>query len=374
VTKSDVFFTDMRCRFGDSLLNKLSRIFDKASLESMELKNKFAAVKIHFGEPGNLSFLRPNFAKTLADRISALGGRPFLTDCGTLYVGRRTHALAHLEAAQENGFWPGSTGCQIIIADGLKGTDDVEVPIDKGILLKTARIGRAIMDADVVFSLNHFKGHELTGFGGALKNLGMGGGSRAGKMIMHNDGKPVVDEAECAGCRACAKACAQSAISYAKGSKKGVKAVIDQDKCAGCGRCLGVCNFHAIVPQGDSANDSLNRKIAEYAKAVVQNRPNFHINVINQVSPYCDCHAENDAAVVPDLGIVASYDPVAADAAAIDMVNDAAPLSGSIIDERPGGGKDHFCRIHPSTDWRSQLEHAEKIGLGSSKYRIVKVD
>jgi uncharacterized Fe-S center protein len=358
----------MRCGLGDSLLNKLGRVLDKARLGSLGLDRKFVAIKIHFGEPGNLAFLRPNFAKAVADRIRGLGGLPFLTDCGTLYVGRRTHALAHLEAAQENGFWPASAGCQVIIGDGLKGTDDVEVPIEGGLILKTALIGRAIMDADAVVSLNHFKGHELTGFGGAIKNLGMGSGSRAGKMAMHNDGKPKVDPSLCVGCRVCAKFCAQKAISFQKR-----KASIDQGLCAGCGRCLGTCNNNAIVIDWDSANDGLNRKMAEYAKAVVQGRPCFHVNVVNQVSPFCDCHSENDAAVVPDLGIFAGPDPVAVDAASIEAVNRAVALAGSIVDERPGGGGDLFKRIHPGTDWRSQLEHAEKIGLGRRDYRLVTV-
>ena len=173
MSASKVFFTDMRCKVGTSLLEKLDRLIRAAGIEQIDFENKFAAIKLHFGEPGNLSFLRPNFAKTVADRVRALGGKPFLTDCNTLYVGRRKEALEHLTAANENGFSPLTTGCQIIIGDGLKGTDDVEVPVNGGTILKTAFIGRAIMDADVFISLNHFKGHELTGFGGAIKNLSL---------------------------------------------------------------------------------------------------------------------------------------------------------------------------------------------------------
>jgi uncharacterized Fe-S center protein len=225
------------------------------------------------------------------------------------------------------------------------------------------------MDADIVISLNHFKGHELTGFGGALKNLGMGSGSRAGKMHMHNDGKPMVDQSQCVGCKTCAKYCAQSAISFS-----GKKASIDHNLCVGCGRCLGTCNYHAIGIAWDSANDSLNKKIVEYAQAVVQDRPNFHINVVNQVSPYCDCHMENDAAVIPDVGIFASFDPVALDAASIDAVNKQMPHKGTITDERSGGPSDDlFKRIHPNTDWRSQLDHAQAIGIGERKYKLVTV-
>jgi uncharacterized Fe-S center protein len=358
----------MRCHVGDSLLSKLDRLMTKAGIEKIDFKSKFCAIKIHFGEPGNLAFLRPNFAKTVADRIAGLGGRPFLTDCGTLYVGRRTNALAHLDAAYENGFHPLAAGCQILIADGLKGTDDVDVPIPSGIVLKSAKIGRAIMDADIVVSLNHFKGHELTGFGGAIKNLGMGSGSRAGKMVMHNDGKPSVDQTQCVGCGTCAKFCAQAAISF-----KRKKASIDHDKCVGCGRCIGTCNYHAVTIAWDAANSSLNAKMAEYALAVVQNRPNCHINVINHVSPYCDCHQENDAASVPDLGVYASFDPVALDLASIEAVNQAVGLMGSILAERGQNQPDHFTNIHPTTNWREQIAHAVKIGLGLDRYKLTEV-
>jgi uncharacterized Fe-S center protein len=371
---SKIYFTDMRCKAGTSLLDKLDRLIRQAGIGQIDFTQKYVAIKIHFGEPGNLSFLRPNFAKVVADRIKALGGRSFLTDSNTLYVGRRNNALAHLDAAFENGYSPFSTGCQNIIADGLKGTDDVEVPVKGGIYCKTANIGRAIMDADIVISLNHFKGHELTGFGGALKNIGMGSGSRAGKMLMHNDGKPEVDWQICTGCRFCAKFCAQAAISFKKDPKTGaLKAVIDPERCVNCGRCIGTCNYHAIENNSPSGNDSLGCKIAEYTKAVLEGRPNFHINVVNQVSPYCDCHNENDAAVIPDIGIFAGFDPVALDTACIDAVNAAPEISSSVLSEREHSHGDHFTNIHPSTNWREQLIHAEKIGLGSRDYELVRV-
>jgi uncharacterized Fe-S center protein len=365
----------MRTKAGESLLAKLDRLIQTAGIGEIDFRRKYAAIKIHFGEPGNLAFLRPNFAKTVADRIKALGGMPFLTDCNTLYTGCRNNALVHLDAANLNGYSPLSTGVHNIIADGLKGTDDVDAPVRGGEYCKTALIGRAIMDADIVVSLTHFKGHELTGFGGALKNIGMGSGSRAGKMAMHNDGKPQVDPKLCAGCRLCAKFCNQQAISY--GADK--KAVIDQKACAGCGRCIGVCNFHAIGNESGTSIEALSRKIAEYAKAVLDGRPHFHISVVNQVSPFCDCHDESDAAVVPDIGIFAGFDPVALDRACIDAVNAAPGIEGSILGERgrerrdEAGNLDHFSNIHPVTDWRSQIAHAEKIGLGSGSYKLITV-
>ena len=201
--KSKVYFTDMHTHNSISLPDKLKKLIKKAGIGTIDMEDKFVAIKIHFGEPGNLAFLRPNFAKAVADVVKEQKGLPFLTDCNTLYVGRRKHALEHIDAAYENGFSPFSTGCNVIIADGLKGTDEVDVPVAGGELVKEAKIGRAIMDADVFLSLSHFKGHECTGFGGAIKNIGMGCGSRAGKMEQHNSGKPEIDPDLCRGCGAC---------------------------------------------------------------------------------------------------------------------------------------------------------------------------
>jgi uncharacterized Fe-S center protein len=365
----------MRCKIGVSLLEKMDKLMLAAGIERINFHNAFVAIKIHFGEPGNLAFLRPNFAKTVADRVKKLGGLPFLTDSNTLYVGRRNNALVHLDAAYENGYSPFSTGCQIIIADGLKGADDVEVPVEGGICLKSAMIGRAIMDADVIISLNHFKGHEMTGFGGAIKNIGMGSGSRAGKMIMHSNGKPETDQAKCIGCGVCATYCNQAAIIF--GANK--KATIDRQLCAGCGRCIASCNVNAIVPQFDGSGNDVNIRMTEYAKAVLDGRPHFHISVVNQVSPYCDCHGESDAAIIPDIGIFAAFDPVALDHACIDAVNAAPAIPGSALadsmEHETGGHSqeqaDHFRSIHPTTDWRSQISHAEAIGLGNGRYELI---
>ena len=371
---SKIYFTDMRVKAGESLLVKMDRLIQKAGIKEIDFSQKYVAIKIHFGEPGNLAFLRPNFAKTLADRIKKLGGMPFLTDCNTLYPGRRCNALLHLGAAAENGYTVLSTGCENIIADGIRGTDDIEVPVKGGEFCKTAFIGRAIMDADIVVSLNHFKGHEGTGFGGALKNIGMGSGSRAGKMNMHNEGKPKVNAKACIGCKICGRFCAHDAISYSSG-----KAVINHNKCVGCGHCIGGCSKHAIYQNWDSSSTALSSKITEYCKAVLDGRPNFHINVVNQVSPFCDCHEESDAAIVPDIGIFAGFDPVALDQACIDAVNAAPAIEGSIVSEcrkklkGDKAGTDHFTAIHPTTDWRIQISHAEKIGLGTAKYELITV-
>ena len=365
--RAAVYFTDFRMKNGQNHQTKLRKLMKAAGMDKIDFQGKYVAIKIHFGELGNLAFLRPNFARYVADYVKELGGYPFLTDCNTLYVGSRKNALDHLDTALLNGFSPYATGCQILIADGLKGTDDVEVPVVGGTLCKTAKIGRAIMDADIVISLNHFKGHEMAGFGGALKNLGMGSGSRAGKMEMHSAGKPIVDQEKCIGCGACKKICAHDGPQIENG-----KCTIDYDKCVGCGRCIGVCPKDAVEAAQDETFENLNGKIAEYAKAVVDGRPNFHINIVNQVSPNCDCHAENDAAIVPDVGMFASFDPVAIDVACADAVNRQPVNPLSLIAER-AGVPDRFNAAHPTTDWRTGPAHAEEIGLGARDYELITV-
>ena len=369
--KSKVYFTDMRTRNGETLPRKLQRLIKTAGIGNIRFENQYVAIKMHFGEPGNLAFLRPNYAKAVADVVKELGGKPFLTDCNTLYVGGRKNALDHIDSAYENGFSPISTGCHVLIADGLKGTDEALVPVRNGEYVKEAKIGRAVMDADVVISLTHFKGHECTGFGGALKNLGMGCGSRAGKMEMHSAGKPHVDQELCVGCGRCIKICAHGAPSITDR-----KASIDHNKCVGCGRCIGICPKDAVKSASDESNDILNCKIAEYSMAVCDGRPNFHISLVIDVSPQCDCHAENDAAIIPNVGMFASFDPVALDVACADAVNAQPAIANSQLGEQIEAHHhdgDHFHAVGPDTNWKSAIEHAVKIGLGSAEYELVEI-
>lgn len=365
---SKVYWADFRADFRENLQQKLTRLMKTAGMGEIDFDNKYVAIKMHFGEPGNLAFLRPNWAKTVADFVKERGGKPFLTDCNTLYVGGRKNGLDHLDTAMLNGFNPMTTGCQVIIADGIKGNDEVEVPVEGGEYVKNAKIGRAVMDADVFISLTHFKGHESAGFGGALKNIGMGCGSRAGKMEQHNAGKPHVVQKHCVSCKLCTKICAHNAISV-----QDRKAAIDHSKCVGCGRCIAVCARNAITVNFDESHTNLSRKISEYAKAVVDGRPCFHISLIIDVSPNCDCHAENDAAIVPNVGMFASFDPVALDMACVDAVNTQPILRGSAADIGDCHDQDHFHCIHPDTDWMSCLEHAEKLGLGTREYELIKI-
>lgn len=371
--KSKVYFTDFRTRVGVSLTEKLQRLIKKAGITDIDMDGKFVAIKMHFGELGNLSYLRPNYAKAVADVVKECGGKPFLTDCNTLYPGSRKNALEHLDCANINGFNTITTGCQIIIGDGLRGTDDITVPVRNGEYCKEAYIGRAVMDADIFISLTHFKGHESTGFGGAIKNIGMGCGSRAGKMHQHNSGKPIVHDDLCRGCHRCAKECGSDAITYENG-----KAVINQDICKGCGRCIGACAFDAIENQNWNANEILGRKMAEYLQAVCDGRPTFHISLVRDISPNCDCHGENDAPILPDVGIFASFDPVALDQACVDACLHATPmpnsqLSDNLADPHWHHHHDNFLDSNPNVRWKETLEHAEKIGLGTREYELIQM-
>lgn len=366
--KSKVYFSDFHTVDGLSLPKKLSRLIKRAGFDNIDFEDKFAAIKIHFGEPGNLAYLRPNYAKVVADMVKERGGKVYLTDCNTLYPGGRKNALDHMDSAYENGFNPFQTGCQIIIADGLKGNNEVEVPVDGGEFVEKAKIGKAVMDADIFITLTHFKGHSSTGFGGCLKNIGMGCGSRAGKMDMHSSGKPSINQEVCIGCGNCRRNCANNAITITDR-----KASINHDNCVGCAHCLPVCPKDAITPPFDAANDVLNKKIAEYSYAVLHGRPSFHISLVCDVSPLCDCCGENDIPIIPNVGMFASFDPVALDVACADACNAQPVFENSELGHKEHTHGDHFRDLHPETNWEVCVEHAEKLGLGSREYELIKV-
>lgn len=371
--KSTVYFTDFRTKiYGEPIPQKFKRLIKTAGIGNIDFDGKFVAIKMHFGELGNLSFLRPNYAKALVDVVKELGGKPFLTDCNTMYPGFRKNALEHLYCAWENGFTPLTVGCPIIIADGLKGTDDIDVPVAGGEYIKNAHIGRAIMDADIFISLSHFKGHEETGFGGAIKNIGMGCGSRAGKKDQHSGGKAHIDPVLCRGCRKCQKECANGGLVFDEDRRK----MTISENCVGCGRCLGACNFDAISFADSFANEMLGRRMAEYTKAVIDGRPNFHISLIVDVSPNCDCHSENDAPIIPNIGMLASFDPLALDQACVDLCNAATPFKNGQIGDNMAKPDfvnyyDTFKNSRPTTNYKECLEHAEKIGVGTRAYELV---
>lgn len=368
--KSKVYFTDFRTYSRISLVEKFEKLISASDMDRIDFSGKFVAIKLHFGELGNLAFLRHNYAQALAKHIKARGGIPFLTDCNTLYTGSRTNAVDHIYTAYANGFNPVSCpDAPIIIADGLKGTDEVDLPVPGGYYCPTAKIGRAIADADIIISLNHFKGHESAGFGGAMKNLGMGCGSRAGKKDMHTSEKPLYNEDLCVGCESCAKVCAHEAQSFKDG-----KMVFYEDKCAGCGRCLEACPTGALSTHTADDFRILNRKIAEYTKAILVGKPNYHISLVVDVSPFCDCYGCNDTPIVPDVGMFASGDPVAIDKACIDAVNAQHPMEHSHLTDADNPYDKNLDNIYnncKATDWKDAIRYAQELGLGNADYELV---
>lgn len=366
---SRVWFTDMRTPNDENLPEKMMRLAKEAGIGTIDFKDKFVAIKLHFGEDGNLAFLRPDYARELVSYIRSKGGKPFVTDSNTLYTGSRRNALDHLEVAYKHGYNPFQTGCHTIIADGLKGTDEAVIGID-GEYVTHAKIGRAIADADIVISLTHFKGHEGTGFGGALKNLGMGSGSFAGKGEMHESEKPFPDAGTCVGCGVCAQNCAHDAITVKEG-----RAVVDHDKCQGCGRCIGVCPTGAMKPGQENGCEVLSRKVTEYAWAVCKDKPHFHIALVVDVSPFCDCYANNDAPIIPDVGMFASFDPVALDQACVDKALEQPAVDNSLLGLQRfrGMGKDHLYTLHPDTRWEAGIDQGVRIGFGSKEYELITI-
>src|SRR6185369_10959168 len=366
---SKVYFADMRASHTENLFDKISRLLVQAGLNQCVSEGDLTAVKIHFGEKGNHAFIRPIFARRVVEEIRKLGARPFLTDSSTLYPGERKEAVSSLTCAIENGFGYACVGAPLIISDGLRGVTETEVAIE-GELLKKTYIGTEIVEADSLVCLSHFKCHELTGFGGAIKNLGMGCASRKGKLVQHSTVAPKVAEKYCTGCGICLKACAHDAVAIIEG-----KAAIDPTLCAGCSRCITVCPVKAVNIQWNEAADLVMRKMAEYAKGALTGKTGkaIYINFITQVSPACDCYGHSDAPIVNDIGICASTDPVAIDQACADLVNGARGNEGSALKSGFEAGGDKFRGVWPEIPWEVQLEHGEKIGLGSRTYELVKV-
>lgn len=367
---SEVYFTDMHSTPSLNLLKKLEKLVRAAGFDGIDFNRKMTAIKVHFGEPGNMAYLRPNFAAKIAGMVRAKGGKPYLTDCNTLYHGQRSNAPDHLEAAFSNGYNPLSAGCNVIIADGVKGTDYREIEINLEYTQK-AMIGTAVADADVIITLNHFKGHEQTGFGGAIKNLGMGCASVGGKLFLHSGNPPEIYEKNCTGCNMCVINCAHDAVHLMENRK----AHIDTEKCTGCGQCVAVCQFDSARVVWGSGGDIMSRKLAEYAFAAVKGKEALHVSFIMDVSPDCDCWGHNDLPLVGNIGIAASKDPVALDRACADMVT-AAPGASHLIEKEAAGdlkGKDKFMMTHPNTDWNTALIHGEKINAGTLSYKLIRI-
>jgi len=366
---SKVYLTDLRASMKQNILTKLVILMNSAGLEDIIAPRNLVALKLHFGEEGNTAFIRPIFLRQIAARIKELRALPFLTDTNTLYAGARGNSVSHMNTATEHGFAYSVVNAPVIIADGMRGASFSPVEINQAII-KTAFLGKEIVESDVLISIAHFKGHDLSGFGGTLKNLGMGCASRKGKLEQHSGLSPKIKRKKCVGCGECIQHCAQSAISLNE-----EKAKIDSKKCVGCGECILICPNGAININWSPDMAAFQRKMAEYCLAVLKGKKgkSLFLNFLTHISPACDCYEYSDAAIVHDIGILASKDPVAIDQASVDLVNGIPAAGDSCIKKSRMPGDDKFRDIYPNIDWSIQLEHAEQIGLGNRKYELVTV-
>ena len=358
---SEVFFVNTRCRPHRGMVQKLGELIEKAGLAEVVERKDLVAIKTHFGEAGSTAFVPVMYLRHIATAVKELGAKPFVTDAGTLYVGSRSTAYNHLLTAASHGFTQETLGAPVIIADGLKGHDFVEVEVN-GRQLERVKIASAAAHADALIAVSHLTGHELTAFGSAIKNVGMGLGSRGGKQQMHSDIKPEVNAGRCTACAECIRWCPAGAISL-KGKGKEKAAVIDHDLCIGCGECTVMCFEGAIAVRLMSDLDVAQRKIVEYAAGALKGKEkkSAFFNFLLHITPACDCWDFSDAPVVEDIGIIASRDIVAIEQASIDLVNEAV-------------GRDIFNEMFPTANWPAQLAYAEEMGLGSRKYELVSLD
>ena len=366
-----VYMADLRTSHKNNLSVKITKLLESIGLADGVKAGFLTAIKLHFGEQGNTSFIRPVLVRPVVDLVRGLEGKPFVTDTNTLYVGSRSDAVNHLETAARHGFGWSTLNAPVLIADGLKGNSTHTVTVNLR-HFQEVKIAAEIHNADAMVVLSHFKGHELTGFGGALKNLGMGCAGREGKLAQHSNLSPKVVRKRCVGCGHCLEWCPAGAIRV---DAEIGKAVIDNEACIGCGECIVVCPQKAVNIRWNESVPVFQEKMMEYAYGACRDKRErcFFINFVLQVSPACDCYGHNDMPVVADLGLLAATDPVALDQACADLVVAAPGMPGSVLGDRLAPGSDKFGTVYPEIEWRSQLAYAEEIGLGSREYRLEKI-
>lgn len=355
--QSKVYFSSLKNKKFMSPLNKIKKLLNKLEPKTIIEKGNIVALKVHFGELGNTAFINPIYLRPVIEVVKSLGGKPYLTDTNTLYVGMRTNSVDHLQNASLNGFNFSTLQVPVIIADGLRGENSVNFNID-GELLSSVKLASDIINADGMIVVSHFKGHEVSGFGGAIKNISMGCASREGKLEMHSVTRPSVHQDKCTSCGRCLSACAHNAITIKP------KASINE-KCTGCARCIAVCPENAIGINWDESVENTQMKMAEYAFGINKALKGkiIYINVLTKISPACDCYPGNDEPITGDIGFLASDDPVAIDMASFDLVKKGMNCDG-----------DPFKKVYNYIDSLIQLRHAQRIGLGLMNYNLINID
>jgi uncharacterized Fe-S center protein len=370
VSRPKVYFAPVRSQKKTSLVTRAGQLLERAGLGDAVAEGDIVAVKMHFGEKGNTGFVQPIFLREVVARIKKHGGKPFLTDANTLYRGERSNAVDHLACAIQNGFSYATVEAPIVIADGVDGREAVDVPIKGGKHFESVRIGAAAVHADAMVAVTHVKGHEATGFGGAIKNVGMGLGCRSAKQRMHADFRPEVTGEKCTACARCVKWCPVAAIVI----NPDRIAEVDFGVCYGCGECVASCPYGAIATQWKTTPEAIQEKIVEHVAGAVAGKEGkvLYLSFVTAVSPDCDCWNFSDAPIVGDIGVLACADPVAIDQAAYDLVTEAAGLPGSRADGMAAGA-DKFKDI-TGVDGTAAMSYAQSMGLGSREYELVRVE
>ncbi len=367
--ESTVYFCGLRARSEkENKLHKIARLVDAIGFTGNLKAGSLVAVKTHFGERGNDSHVSPVFTRVIVDKIKEVGAKPFITDTNTLYGGSRHNSVDHLVTALEHGFGYATVNAPLIIADGLTGGFMQPVPV-AGKHFKSVKIAGAIAEANAMFVISHFKGHEMAGFGGAIKNLAMGCCPSQGKKEQHA-AKFVVHPDLCIGCRSCLKPCPEQAIDM-----QAKKAVINPEKCVGCGECMTVCPVKAIDIDWATELVPFIERMVEYACGAVQGKEGQvgYINFLTNITPDCDCVPWSDAPIVPDIGFLASLDPVALDKACFDLVNRQKGFESSKLACAHAPGEDKFKGVWDYTQGDLQVSYAESLGLGSARYKLVEL-
>lgn len=366
---SKVYFTDLRSRSKHgNKANKIKRLFDESGLDKVIGMDDLTAIKLHFGEKGNDSFIKPIFLRSVVDKVLENRGKPFLTDTNTLYYGSRHNSMEHLQTAILNGFDYAVVGAPLIIADGLLGENWKSV--DVGLKhFKEVKIAGDILSSDSMIVMSHFKGHAMSGFGGALKNLAMGCASAPGKVDQHEVSKPMINDS-CTGCGVCIGECPTYAMHLQDG-----KSHIDYGMCIGCNNCLELCPDSAITLNWGDIPPFMERMM-EYSYGAVKDKQGKvgYISFLTDITPDCDCVPWSDAPLVPDIGFLASTDPVALDHASYDLVNQQKGFKHSLLHDNYEEHSDKFKGVWKAVDGTIQLKYAEEIGLGSRDYELITIE
>ena len=365
---SKVYFSDFRSRSSkENKISKIRKLFKAGGFDDIINEKDLTAVKLHFGERGNDSYINPVFVRQIVDKVKQNGAKPFVTDTNTLYYGSRHNSVDHLQTAVLHGFDYAVVGAPLIIADGIRGDNGIDIEVNLK-HFKSVKIAGDIEKSDSMVVMSHFKGHGMSGFGGAVKNLAMGCASAPGKLEQHECAKPTIGE-KCMGCGKCIKSCPVSAMCLEEGISK-----INYEECIACNNCLMSCPESVIDLDWEMIEHFI-EKMAEYAYGAVKNKQNkvCYINFLMNITPDCDCVPWSDAPIVPDIGILASLDPVAIDAASADLINDQCGFENSLLHHNFHKGEDKFKGIYEKIDGRIQLKYGEEIGLGSMDYELIKI-